>query len=70
AWGMALLARYRLDRIRGDERVLEDWLLDRGGIDPGTVEQPDARLVEECAAYHERWQAALPLARLAPDVLA
>ncbi|ROR66811.1 FGGY-family carbohydrate kinase [Agrococcus jenensis] len=70
AWGMALLARYRLDRIRGDERALEDWLLDRGGIDPGTVEQPDARLVEECAAYHERWQAALPLARLAPDVLA
>ncbi len=69
AWGMALLARYRLDRIRGDERALEDWLVDRGGVDPGSVTEPDARLVEECTAYHERWQAALPLARLAPDVL-
>jgi len=67
---MALLARYRLDRLRGDERPLEDWLAERGGIHPGTVAEPEPRLVEETSAYYERWEAALPLARLAPDVLA
>ena len=69
AWGMALLALYRLERLRGDERSLEDWLAEGGRIDTGTVAAPDAGLVQQSAAYHERWQAALPLARLAPDVL-
>ncbi|GAA2170358.1 FGGY-family carbohydrate kinase [Agrococcus versicolor] len=70
AWGMALLAAYRLARVEGEERPLRIWLLERSGIDAGTVVAADAALVAESRGYAERWRAGLPLARLAPEVVA
>ena len=64
AWGMALLAAYRVRRTQGE--TLEAYLSERvfGGVRCVT-EQPDAQDAQGFAAYLRRFEAILPAERAA-----
>ena len=68
AWGIALLAAYRMKRVPGE--TLEQYLAEKvfAGM-PCETMQPDARDVEGFSAYMRRFVAGLPIERAAVDAM-
>lgn len=68
AWGMALLGAFRVVHPDAPRGALAEWLVELAGDSAATVE-PDAALVDECAPYFARWEAAFELERRAAELV-
>jgi sugar (pentulose or hexulose) kinase len=68
AWGIALLAAYRLNKAENEP--LEDYLAKRvfAGKEGSTI-APDPRDIEGFVVFMERYKRGLPIERAAVDAL-